>query len=217
MGHGPEEESADEKTSRNSFIPHETQDNGLKRVGSPEGSDRVDELENDRKVSVNGVANHIYEKPPDDYVPSFEEFQKSNRTAPRFEEEDVQAKVEIAGERTPENAPREFRRSGERVHDFKGSVDGVTNGIYENTPDKYDPFVKIKGKDVRRLSSSSSSSLSSSSDSEVESVELSTEINSVINQKDVSCVVEGATPLEGALPLDLDDKPNRLNPTVRYF
>lgn len=212
MDNGPEEESPDEKTSRDSFLPHQTKDNGLERVGSTGGSDREDELENDRKVSVNGVANHMYEKPPDDYVPSFEEFQKSNRTSPRLEDEDVQAKVESAGERTPENAPRGPRRGGELVHDFKGSVDGITNRIYENTPDKYDPFVEMK---ARRSSSSSSSS--SSSDSEVESVELSKEINPVINQEDVSRVVEGAALLEGALPLDLNDKPIRLNPKVHYF
>ena len=209
-----EEDSADEKTSRNSFIPHETQVNGLERVGSTEGSDQEDELENDRKVSVNGVANHTYEKPPDDYVPSFEEFQKSHRTAPRFEDEDVQEKVESAGERTPENAPTGSRRSGELVHDYKGSVDGVTKHIYQNKPDKYDPFVEIKGQDARRSSSSSSSS---SSDPEVESAKLSEEIDPVINKEDVCCVVEGAAPPEGALPLDLDDKPIRLNPKVRYF
>ena len=215
MDNGPEEESPDEKISRDSFLPHQTKDNGLERVGSTGGSDREDELENDRKVSVNGVANHIYEEPPDDYVPSFEEFQKSNRTSPRLEDEDVQAKVESAGERTPEVGPRGSRRGGELVHDFKGSVDGVTNRINENKPDKYDPFVEMKGKDARRSSSSSSSS--SSSDSEVESVELSKEINPVINQEDVTCVVEGAALLEGALPLDLNDKPIRLNPKVHYF
>ena len=67
------------------------------------------------------------------------------------------------------------------------------------------------------LLSSSASSSSSSSDSEVESAELSKKIDPVINQEDVRCVVEGAAPLEGALPLDLDDKPIRLNPKVRYF
>ena len=164
---------------------------------------------------MNGVANHIYEKPPDDYVPSFEEFHKNNRTSARLEDEVVQAKVESTGERTPKNASREFRRSGELVHDYKGSIDGVTNHIYQKTPDKYDPFVEMKGKDARRVSSSSSSC--SSSDSKVESVELSKEINVVINQEDVTCVVEGAAPLEGALPLDLDDKPIRLNPKVCYF
>ena len=214
MDNGPEEEGADEKTPRNSFIPHETQDNGLKRVESPEGSDREDELECDRKVSVNGVANHIYEKPPDDYVPSFEEFQKSNRAGPRFEDEDVHAQVKSAGERTPENDPSGSRRGGVLLHDDKGSVDGVTNSIYQNTSDKYDPFVEIKGKDARRSSSSSSSS---SSVSEVLSVELSREINPVINQEDIGCVLEEAAPLEGALPLDLDDKPFRLTSKVRYL
>lgn len=215
-----EEESADERTSRNSFIPHETQDNGLKREGSTAGLSGGEELVYDRKGSVDGVTNHIYEKPPDEYVPSFEEFQKSDRTRFRFEDEDEDTEVESAGERTPENSPMGSRRGGELVRDDKGSEDGVTNRIYENTPDEYDPsFVEIQGNDARHnleeLRSSSSSS-SSSSDSEVESVELSKEINPVINQEDVCCVVEGA-PLEGALPLDSDDKPIRLTPKVRYF
>jgi len=111
------------------------------------------------------------------------------------------------------NAPKGSRRGGELVHsDDKGSVDGITNHIYENAPDKNDPsFVEIREKDA------CSSSSPSSSDSEVESVELSKEINPVINEEDVCCVVEKATPLEGALLLDLDDKPIRLTPKVRHF
>lgn len=221
MDNGPEEESADETTSRSSFVPHETKDNGLKREGSQRGSDGGEELECDRKVSVNGVANHLYEKPSDEYVPSFEEFQKSDRTGIRFEEEDEDAKVEGADERTPKNSPRGLRRGGELEHDHKGSVDGVTNHIYENAPDKYDPFVKDVRHNLkeRRSSSSSSpsSSSSSSSNSEVESIELSKDANPVINQEEVSCVVEGTSPLEGALPLNSDDKPIRLTPKVRYF
>jgi len=205
---GPEEESADETTSRNSFIPHETKYNGLEREGSQRGSDGGEELECDRKVSVNGVANHLYEKPSDEYVPSFEEFQKSDGV--RFEEEDEDAKVEGADERTPTNSPRGLRRGGELVHDHKGSVDGVTNHIYENAPDKHDPFVKDARHNLKERRSSSSSS--SSSNSEVESIELSKDVNPVINQEEVSCVVERASPLEGALPLNSDDKPIRLTP-----
>jgi len=191
MDNGPEDESADEATSRNSFIPHGTQDNGRQRERSPQGSQRGDELDYDRKISVNGVANHIYEKSPDENVPSFEEFQKSDRTGFRFKE----------------NSPKCPRRDGELVHDDKGSVDGATNLIYENAPDKYDPSVaEIREKDAP------SSSSPSSSDSEIESFELSKEINPVINQENVCCVVEGAAPLEGALPLDVDDKPIRLTP-----
>lgn len=196
MDNGPEDESADEATSRNSFIPHETQDNGRQRERSPQGSQRGDELDYDRKISVNGVANHIYEKSPDENVPSFEEFQKNDRTGFRFKE----------------NSPKGPRRDGELVHDDKGSVDGATNHIYENAPDKYDPsVVEIREKDAP------SSSSPSSSDSEIESVELSKEINPVINQENVCCVVEGAAPLEGALPLDVDDKPIRLTPKVRHL
>jgi len=198
MDNGLEEESADEKPSRNSFLPHETQDNGFQRVGSPEGSDREGELDCDLKVSVNEVANHIYEKPPDENGPSFEEFQKSDRPGFRF----------------GEIAPKGSRRDGELVHsDDKGSVDGITNHIYENAPDKDDPFFT----EIREKDACSSSSSPSSSDSEVESVELSNEINPVINEEDVCGVVEKATPLEKALPLDLDDKPIRLTPKVRYF
>jgi len=194
MDNGLEEKSADEKTSRNSFLPHETQDNGLQRVGSPEGLDREDELDCDRKVSVNEVANHVYEKPPDENGPSF---QKSDRT----------------GFRSEEIAPKGSRRDGELVHsDDKGLVDGITNHIDENAPDKNDPsFVEIREKDA------CSSSSPSSCDSEVESVELSKEINPMNNEEDVCSVVEKVTPLEGALRVEVDDKPFRLTPKVRYF
>lgn len=123
--------------------------------------------------------------------------------------------MEGADERTPTNSPRGLRRGGELVHDHKGSVDGVTNHIYENAPDKHDPFVKDARHNLKERRSSSSSS--SSSNSEVESIELSKDVNPVINQEEVSCVVERASPLEGALPLNSDDKPIRLTPKVRYF
>ncbi len=59
-----EEESADKGTSRDSLIPHEAQGNG--REGSLEGSKRGEGL-------IDAVINHIYEKPPNEYAPSFEE------------------------------------------------------------------------------------------------------------------------------------------------
>ncbi len=57
-----EEENADERTYRDSLIPHEAQGNG--REGSLEGSKRGEGL-------IDGFINHIYEKPTDKYVPSF--------------------------------------------------------------------------------------------------------------------------------------------------
>ena len=117
--------------------------------------------------------------------------------------------MESAEERTPDS-PEGFRRGGELVHDKKVSVEGFTNRLYENTPDKPDPsFVEIRGSDGARLHleerrSSTSSSSSSSSDSDVESVELSKEFNPVVNQEEVTCVIEDV-PLEGALPSKSDD------------
>lgn len=195
------EESAVEITSRNSFIPHEAQE----REGSLDGSKGGEEVELDRKVSIDGIINHIYEKPP---VPSFEEFQRRDDAGPRLQDEDEDTEVESADERTLGNSPEGSRRGGELVHDKKISIDGVTNRLYENTPNEFDhSFVEIGDRDKAPLyleERRSSSSSSSSSDSDVESVELAKEFNPVINQEDVSCVIEDE-PLEGALPSNSDD------------
>lgn len=282
-----EEESADEKTSTNSFIPHETQGNGLTREGSLEGSKRGEELVHDHKGSVDGVTNHVYEKPPDEYVPSQEEFQRENGVrlsledeqedsrggeklvhdnkgsvdgatnhiyenppdeyAPSYDEihrrdearlslEDEDTAVENTDERSTENSllphntqeNTELKREGSLEGSMSrkdaeselGSIDGITNRIYENAPDEYDPsFVEIPGNDEVRLflgERRPSSSSSSSSDTEVGSVEFSTEFNPVIDQEDVSCAV-GDAPLEGALPSNSDETPVRRTAKVRYF
>ena len=115
--------------------------------------------------------------------------------------------MESADERTPENFPEGSRRSEELVHNKKVSIDGVANQLYENTPDEFDhSFVAIRKRDeeLLHIEERRSSSSSSSSDSEIESVEQSKEFNPVIDQEDVSCVVEHE-PLEGALPSNPDD------------
>ncbi|KAJ7374969.1 hypothetical protein OS493_001694 [Desmophyllum pertusum] len=221
-----EEESADEKTSTNSFIPHETQGNGLTREGSLEGSKRGEELVHDHKGSVDGVVNHIYEKPPDEYVPSYDEIHRRDEARLNLEDEDtaVENTDEISTENSliPHNTQEntELKREGSLEGSMSrkdaeselGSIDGITNRIYENAPDEYDPsFVEIPGNDEVRLflgERHPSSSSSSSSDTEVGSVEFSTEFNPVIDQEDVSCAV-GDAPLEGALPSNSDETPVR--------
>lgn len=211
-----EEGSADEKTSTSSFITNETQRNGLTREGSSTEPNKGEQLVHDYMGSIDGVTNHIYEKPPDDYVPFFDETHQREESRLSLKDEVRDNVAEIGDERTPRNtftqseeeASQEGPSKDEKlVHDDRSSEDGVSNRIYENTPNEYAPsFIEMQGtdEDNLRLEQRRPSS-SSSSNSEMEYVEISEEVPPVINQEEVACVVEDAPSLQGAMPSDSDD------------
>lgn len=88
--------------------------------------------------SLDGVINHTYEKPPDNWVLSFEEFQKRDEVRLRLEDESKDTKEDSGDERTPLKTPQ--RGPGEAKCSYMTKnvlVDGFTNDIYEDTPDEF--------------------------------------------------------------------------------